>query len=215
MRKLIPAILALAACPVTSPRLGAAVTSLGVSLDVLASPPGPPPGPGIVYLTWGNQTIDAGGKPGLVLDGGAGNYLTDPVIMGGYVGAKVSGVVYTCQSTAASGAVEDYMTAEVSTDGVLFTPAAPPNAALIDGGVGDGGTPGWVELGPTAFPYSAIALTHVAAQTFDGGYYNDGGETVFIDGGFCDGGNYCDGGPTFYTGAAGVILTCIAATVPN
>lgn len=224
MKKTIIVVLSLLSCS-PKPRLAAGAPSSA-------------PGPGFVNLTWSTTGAAAvcNGLPGVLLDGGAATLVSDPVIMGGYVSQAASSISFFC-TVQAFGAQEDYFAAQYSNDGNIWAPATQSNTAaatqlsLIDGGVGDGGLPGWIILGPTPVAYSDIALTHLAAMTYDAGSFCDAGPqgpsiigvcdaglyASYIDSGvnFCDGGHFCDAGPDIWMNSFAVCLTCNAVTVPR
>jgi hypothetical protein len=199
-----------------------------------------PSSPGLAYVTWGTATATCNGHPCVLLDGGPGTFISDPIAMGGLVGVSESGTSFFC-SVPYGGAQEDYFSINISNDGYLFAHAPAQNYGLIDGGFGDGGVPGWIWFVTNPFPYAEVSLSHLAPMTFDGGYldagvFNDGGWVVFPDGGyvniddggatFCDGGNFCDGGAITYDGGpisyglmyqafASVALQCLSNSVPH
>jgi hypothetical protein len=126
--------------------------------------------PSLVFVTWGALTGTCQGVPCLVLDGGAGTIVSDPIAMTGFLTAAEASVSFFCK-VPSGGAQEDYFAAQYSNDGNIWAPATQSNTAaatqvsLIDGGVGDGGLPGWILLGPTPAAYVDIALTHLAPMT--------------------------------------------------
>ncbi len=223
MKKLVIATLFVLSCSQAPHRLGFA-----------APPPGP--APQLVRVTWGPQTAICGGVPGILLDGGATRYQSDPITQAGVVVANENSISYFC-NVPAFGAVEDSVSAVFSNDAIAWAPATIPNTAaatpvaLIDGGIGDGGTPGVILLGQSAVPYSGLVLTHLGAMTYDAGFFCDAGPqgpsiigacdagtvSIYIDAGtnFCDGGNFCDAGPNSYTVTDAVCLTCNAVSVAH
>jgi hypothetical protein len=202
----------------------------------------PQTSPGLSWITWGTATATCNSRPCVLLDGGAATFTSDPITAGGLSGVSESGATIFCSSPYFA-PIEDYVTAEIGNDGTLFVSAPTPNSALIDGGYGDSGVAGTILIATGSPNYYALALTHLAAQTFDGGYldagfFNDGGFYIFPDGGynnivdggstFCDGGsaNFCDGGAITYDGGpidyglmyqaiAAVSLSCNINTVPR
>ena len=147
MRKLLPLLLA-----------------LGCTNHARLSVSGAIPGSTFSGITWGALTLDAGGIPCLALDGGAGTYVGDPVVMGAYLGQAESGSSFFCNVISDGGTANGSFTVNQSNDGALFAAAASPATALLDGGWADGGVPGWVILGTTAVPYADISITTTAAQ---------------------------------------------------
>lgn len=121
----------------------------------------PAPGPGIQQVTWGTSGVTIGGQVCLQLDGGATTYYSDLVVMGGYIGQAESGAAFECVANAA--AAEDAFVPQFSNDGVVYAPSG-ATGGLIDGGIGDGGVPGYSVVSTTPAAYSRIALTHLAAM---------------------------------------------------
>jgi hypothetical protein len=192
----------------------------------------PQTSPGMFWITWGKATATCNGQPCVLLDGGAATISSDQIIAGGLSGVAESGSTFFCSSPFAA-PVEDYVTAEIGNDGTLWSPAATPNSALIDGGYGDGGVPGVIVVATQSSNLMELELTHLAAMVFDAGYFCDAGPTLpnviqcfgssnygsYIDSGvnFCDGGtaNFCDAGLYGYDLQAGNALSCNVNTVPR
>lgn len=196
----------------------------------------PQTSPGLFWVTWGASTATCNNRPCVLLDGGSSTYASDPIVAGGLSGVAESGAMFVCSSPN-SAPSQDYVTAGIGNDGTLFVPAAATNSAMIDGGYGDSGTPGVIVVVTQPSNYIEITLTHLAAQTLDGGnldagYFCDAGfsdnfcdagpqgvsiigecdggaYSFYVDSGvnFCDGGNFCDAGPALYYGPA----TCFAS----
>lgn len=193
-----------------------------------------PANPGqLLYLTWGVSTADAG-YPCVLLDGGAATFYGDPFALGGVAGNSAAAASVFC-NVPSGGSQAGTFNIQLSNDEYGWVNVS-STGAIIDGGVGDGGTPGAILLTKNAAPYARVALTTFAAQNFDGGFFCDAGAqgpsiigecdagcgatgcmASYIDSGvnFCDGGNFCDAGPSNYQISPAVELVCNAVTMPN